>query len=158
MSAYKQSRHGVPWPAAPGNGATIVMACCKVPKLATGAGATVPSTEPVRNLDANDVNAIEIVWLRNDQASAANGVRLYAVDDAGTYREVDLKSDTNAATIGSAAPVQVPVLSTGQEWREFLDVSRYINGWAVEYTAGATGPTNWNGCIVLHLGAQALVR
>lgn len=104
------------------------------------------------------LTGIEIVWMQNDQASNANGVRLYARDNTGTWREVDCKDDNGAATIGSASPQAVAALSAGQERRLFIDVSRYVNGVAVEYTAGGTGPTNWSGVIALHYGAVAVLK
>ena len=145
----------LPWPAAPGNGATIILATTH-PKVPTGGTATIQPSSVLVSTD-NYLNALEFVWLRNDQASAANGVRVYALDDTGTFREVDVKNYLNAATIGSAAPFQVPILSAGQEYHLLIDVSRY-RGVAVEYTAGATGPTNWNGTIFAHLSVEALQR
>ena len=146
-------RQFAPWPAAPGNNATIIMFTTHA-KVATGGSAQIQQSI---NQSANRINAVELVWLRNDQASAANGIRVYALDDTGTFREVDVKDDNGNPTIGSAAPQAVGVLSAGQERRILIDVSRYA-GVAIEYTAGATGPTNWNGSIAVHMSAEAIVR
>lgn len=108
-------------------------------------------------VDVTTINAVELVWHRNDQASAANGIRVYALDDTNTWRETDVKDDSGAATIGSAAPQAVAALSAGQERRLLIDVARY-RGVAIEYTAGPTGPTQWNGTITVHLGAEAISR
>lgn len=142
-----------PWPAAPGNGATIIMFTTH-PKIPTGGTSQI---QPSVNQMVSRINAVELVWLRNDQASAANGIRVYALDDTSTFREVDVKDDNGLPTVGSAAPQAVPVLSTGQERRILIDVSRY-QGVAIEYTAGATGPTNWNGSIAVHMSAEAIIR
>lgn len=151
---YQQpSKIYAPWPAAPGNGATIILAC-SADKVATGGTGI---TKAVNLPRGSMVDAIEITWHRNDQASAANGIRVYALDDTNTWREADVKDDNGAATIGSAAPQAVGVLSTGQERRILIDVSRYRAA-AIEYTAGATGPTAWNGTIIIHLGAGAVQR
>lgn len=152
------ARQSIPWPAAPGSSATIILAGTH-PSIAVVGGLITPPPQVPLNLAQGLIEAVEFVWLRNDQASAANGIRLYALDDAGVFREVDCKNDLNAASIGSAAPQAVPVLAAGQEWRTMIDVSRYILGWAVAYTAGATGPTNWNGVSqVHHSGAEAIGR
>lgn len=144
-----------PWPAAPGNGATIILACT-APKVVTGGtGITQPVNLP---RGPSCVDAIELVFLANDQASATNGIRLYARDENGTWREVDCKDDNGAATIGSASPQAVAALSAGQERRLLIDVSRYPRGAAVEYTAGGTGPTAWAGSIALHCGAEQISR
>lgn len=142
-----------PWPAAPGNGATIVMFCTH-PRQPGGAGSPVQAS--IRDIDQSRIAAVTITWLRNDQASAANGLRVYALDNIGVFREIDLKNDSNVASIGAVAPVQVPVLAGGQEWRETLVVP-HCRGLAVEYTA-ATGPTNWNGVIAVDTEGLVVTR
>jgi hypothetical protein len=126
-------------------------------KVVTGGTATTQARLQGVSHSGGMLNAVEITWLRNDQASATNGLRVYALDDADVFREVDVKNYLNAPTIGSAATFTVTSLSAGQEYHALLDVSRY-RGVAVEYTAGATGPTNWNGCIVAHISVAALQR
>jgi hypothetical protein len=148
-------RQLIPWPAAPGNAATILL-------FTTHEGIAVATLQPVEGqylhgLAANRVNAWEAVWLRNNQASAANGIRLYALDDQGVMREVDCKDDSGNATIGSGSAQAVGALSTGQERRLLIDTSRY-HGFAVTYTAGATGPTNWNGVQQVHLDVEAVIK
>lgn len=147
-----ESREFVPWPAAPGNGATIVMFATHT-RFAGGSGAIYKPLTSVAG--RRQLEAVTLTWLRNDQASAANGLRVYGLDDTDTWREVDLKTDAGAASIGSAAPVQVAALIAGQEQRETLIV-KHLKGVAVEYTAGATGPTAWNGCIALDWGAAVV--
>lgn len=153
------------WPTAPGNAATIVMVS-SAPKIngslsATAAGArTWMFDQDGRELaiPANSVNGVEIVWLENDQAAAANGVRLYALTKNGTtWREVDCKDDSGNATIGSGAPQTVGTLSTPAERRILFDVSRYY-AFAIEYTAGATGPTAWDGVIMIHINNEVISR
>ena len=161
MSALGQRRHSVDTPvAAPGNAATIILAnWSSVPKVPTGAAATVNPVEKPRDLPTNDVVAVELVWIQNDQASAANGVRLYALaSDKTTFREVDCKDDNGIATIGSAAPQAVPVLSAGQERRILVVVARYPFGGVIEYTAGATGPTNWDVLVTYHLNDGGVLQ
>ncbi len=143
-----------PWPAAPGNAATIVLFTTH-DRSAGGSGTL--SRPSIKDIDSRRVDAITITWLRNDQPSNANGVRVYGYDNTGTWREVDLKDDQNLPTVGAGAAVQVPVLAAGQEWRETLIVSHLL-GVCVEYTAGATGPTNWNGSIGVDLGCQVIAR
>lgn len=147
-------RQVLPWPAAPGNGATILMFTTH-PAIAV-AGIT-PVLQYAVSVPASRINAWECVWIRNDRASAANGIRLYALDDGGTFREVDCKDDNGNAQIGSAAPQAVAALSAGEERRLLIDTSRY-NGFAVTYTAGATGPTNWNGVQHVHMDVEAVIR
>jgi len=156
------------WPAAPGNAATIVMLSTH-PKLAgslvgTAAGAkrvmfAMDGTELA--IPANSLNAVELLWTENNQASNANGIRLYTLlKDGVTWREVDCKDDNGVASIGTAAPQAVAVLATPAERRLLIDVARY-NGVAIEYTAGATGPTEttgWNGQILLHINCESMVR
>jgi hypothetical protein len=112
-------------------------------------------------IPANSLQAVELIWLENNQASNANGIRVYTLlKDGTTWREVDVKDDNGVPQIGSAAPQNVPVIATPAERRILIDVARY-NGVAIEYTAGATGPTEttgWNGQILLHINAEAIVR
>lgn len=143
-----------PWPAAPGNNATILLYAWGPVARTTGSSVYTPTDPNTKN---RVIDLVTITWLRNDQASAANGVRVYGLDDTGTFREVDLKNNFNAATIGSGAPVAVPALSAGQEYRVSLNVA-HLKGGAIEYTAGATGPTNWNGCVAVDYGALVAVR
>jgi hypothetical protein len=147
-----QARPFAPWPAAPAApGATIVM-FTTAPRPSADGRVTLPSLENRR------CSGLHITWHKNDQASAANGLRIYASDDGGTtWYESDLKNASNAPTIGSAAPVTVPILAAGQEWHEFLELSRYRD-FAVEYTAGGVAPTpaNWKGTIAVISEALAV--
>jgi hypothetical protein len=156
------------WPAAPGNNATIVMLATH-PKLASSLVGTAAGAKRVMfaldgtelGVPANSLQAVEIIWLENNQASAANAIRVYTLlKDGVTWREVDVKDDNGVPQIGSGAPQSVPVLATPAERRILIDVARY-NGVAIEYTAGATGPTEttgWNGQILLHINAESIVR
>jgi hypothetical protein len=148
-------RHNVPWPAAPALNQTIILFTTH-PKIPTG-GAS--QAQPVPSLEVNRVNAVEIVWHLNDQASAANGIRVYALGSTDLWRETDVKDDAGAASIGSGAAQAVGILAAGAERRILIDVSRY-RGVAIEYT-GATAPTavtGWDGTITVHLGVEALLR
>ncbi len=153
------------WPAAPGNAATILLFSTH-PKLVgslvgTAAGAVTIQADfdgRSQGISGNQLAAVEFVFLENDQASNANGIRLYALKkDGTTWREVDLKDDLGVASIGAASPRQVPVIATPAEYRLLIDTSRYV-GVAVEYTAGATGPSAWDGNIMAQLNTEALMR
>lgn len=149
-----QRREFAPWPTTiPANSATIVLFTThpRVP-----AGGTDPVQPTLKSID-RQVDLITVTWLLHNKASAANGLRIYARDNNGTWQETDIKSETNVATIGAAAPVQIPALSAGQEWRETIVVS-HLNGFAVEYTAGADNPEQWAGLIALDLGAMVVQR
>lgn len=158
-----------PWPAAPGNNATIIMFTTH-PKVATGSSVTTPSTlksmvKPgAFTVSPDEIAEIELLWHRNNQASAANGLRLYVLirlsDGTTEWVESDCKNDSNNATIGTAAAIQVPSLAAPQEWRETFRVNQYL-GFAIEYTAGATGPTQdtgWAGNVILHRQGGAVVH
>lgn len=151
-------RESAPWPAAPGNGATIVLFCTHPRVPGGGAGSPVG---PTLGRATPFLDSVTCLWHKNDQASAANGVRIYMTDDAGvTWHESDRKDDSDAATIGAAAPRQVPVLTPPQEWRETFLVSD-VRGFAIEYTAGATGPTpvtGWRGTITINQFAEVTTR
>lgn len=156
MSDSPPSRAFAPWPAAPGNNATILLFNSHPKIVSGGTAVTRPSLQRLAGIgsfDTRELEALEVAWHRNDQASAANGVRAYTTDDGGvTWFETDLKSDTNAATIGSGAAIQVPILAVGAEWRETFIIS-HLQGFAIEYTAGATGPTavtGWRGTVTCH--------
>jgi len=153
------------WPAAPGNAATIIMLCTHPKKVGSLSAIAAGAVRVLQDYDGRDqpitadqISAVEIVWLENDQASNANGIHLYAMKkDTATWREVDCKDDNGVAQIGVGAPQAVPVLATPAERRILIDVARY-SGFAVEYTAGATGPTSWDGTITLHLNDAVVVR
>lgn len=129
-----------PMPAAPGAAATIILFATK--ECAVGSARYTPKGG---SLGAQGLTGVEFTWVKNDQASAANGVRLYTFDKDGVVVEVDLKDDSNAATVGSGAatPIQIPVLAAGQEAHVFLEVSRYPRGVVVTYTS-VGAPTVWD--------------
>ena len=141
-------------PAAPGSGATCVLFSTH-PRKPGGSGTAVQSTfttgkgtaPVVINPDA--IEEVDLTYHLNDQASAANGLRAYETSDGGvTWIETDMKGYVNGVanqpSIGAAAPIQVPALSSGQEWSETFAIGRY-RGFALEHTAGATGPTAGTG-------------
>ena len=144
------------WPARPtANGQSIILVS-NADKTANGAVSPTPSTTTA----LGDVDLIDITFHDIDQASAANGLRAYASPDGGTtWYETDLKSDNDAATVGSAQPSQVPALTSVQEWRETFVVS-HLKCWAIEFTAGATPPgaSHWAGTIALHRGVVSVRR
>jgi len=156
----EQARAFPAWPTAPGNNATIVLFATHDRK-AGGSGDVFTGMKGAEGIAPEEISAVEFTWHKNDQASAANGIRCYATDDGGTtWHETDLKDDANVATIGSAAPVQVRALAAGEEWRETFVVS-HLKGFCFEYTAGATGPTattGWRGTIAIHRSALAVQR
>jgi hypothetical protein len=87
------------------------------------------------------METVRIIYALHNHASAANGLCAYQTLDGGaTWIETDIKDGSNAATIGAAAPVQIPALSSGQEWSEIFHIGAY-KGIAIVHTAGTTGPT-----------------
>lgn len=134
-------RAPAPMPAAPALNATIILFATR--KCTIGTAEYTPREGALRS--AGGLSMVEFTWIKNNQASAANGVRLYTFDASDAVREVDLKDENDDASIGSGAvtPVQVPILASGEEWHLALEVSRYSRGVAVTYTAG-TAPTEWD--------------
>jgi hypothetical protein len=141
-------------PAAPGNNATVVLFSTH-PRKPGGSGTAVQSTfatgkgtaAVVINPDA--IEELDLTYHLHDHASAANGLRAYETTDGGTtWTETDMKGYVagvaNQPSIGAGAPIQVPALSAGQEWAETFHIGRY-RGFALEHTAGATGPTPGTG-------------
>ena len=137
-------------PAAPVANATAVLFATHPCTLGTG-GASVVSTfvkattgaDIVMSPDA--IEELEVVFGLHNHASAANGLRAYYTNDGGAnWHETDIKDPNDVATIGAAAPRQVPTLSAGQEWAEIFRIGRY-RGFALTYTAGATPPTAGTG-------------
>jgi hypothetical protein len=132
-------------PAAPVANASVVLFATHPCTLGTG-GASYVSTfaspsggQVVVAPDA--IETVNVVYVLHDHASAADGLRAYqTLDEGKTWTETDMKDASNAATIGAAAPIQVPTLSAGQEWGEIFHIGRY-RGIAIVHTAGATGPT-----------------
>lgn len=160
------------WPAVPANSTTIIMFATHT-KIPTGGTVAFEGCRGVIDLDMGenvatpyaipqnryaDIDAIELVWLQHNKAAAANGVRLYARDNTGAWRETDHPDDLGTPMIGPTAPITVGALAAGTTRRILIDVSRYIYGWAIEYTAGADNPENWSGAIVLHLRNGVVVR
>ena len=151
--------------AAPTQAGQVVVLFATHPRKPGGSGTAVASTY-VRSDGTSAVSlatdAIKLMHLtihQNDQASAANGLRAYQTTDAGrTWVETDMKGyniagTANQPSIGAAAPIQVPALSTGQEWAEDFDISRY-RGFALELTAGATPPTSWSYTVAIEHAQQ----
>jgi hypothetical protein len=155
-------------PAAPENGATVVLFATH-PRKPGGSGTAVTSTfstgdgnETIK-INPDAIEEVELTYHLNDQASAANGLRAYVTNDGGaTWLETDMKGDVsgvpNQPSIGASAPIQIPALSAGQEWSETFVIGKY-RGFALEHTAGATGPTagtGWSVSItVLHAHQEA---
>lgn len=143
-----------PWPAVPANGATILLFAWGPVARVTGTSSFTPTDPNTKN---RQVDAVTITWQRHNKASAANGLRCYALGDDNVFYETDLKNDSNASTIGASAPIQIPALAADQEWRETLIVS-HLKGGAIEYTAGPDNPENWNGTIAVDISGIVLVR
>jgi len=151
----------------PGNAATTVLFCTH-PRAPGGVGAAVgPSTFMRANgteavqVSPDAILKLKLVYHLHNQASAANGLRAYqTVDGGATWEETDMKGYVsgvaNQPSIGAAAPIQVPALSAGQEWEEEFVIDMY-RGFALEHTAGATGPTagtGWKVSIEAELAPQ----
>jgi hypothetical protein len=147
-------RHFAAWPAIPANNATIVLFTThdRVPT-----GGTDPVKPSIQNVHPHSLDAVTVTFHRHNKASAANGLRAYVLDNTGTWRETDLKDDSGAATIGSGAAIQVPILAAPAEHREKFVTSGYL-GFALEYTAGADNPEEWNGTICAEYGMTAVQR
>lgn len=132
-------------PAAPGNGATVVLFTTH-DRATGGSGETVRPPQYERSdgqvvkIDPDSIETVTVTWHKHDQASAANGLRAYKRDSSGAWVETDMKDQWNAANIGAGAPIQIPALSAGQEWSETFEVGS-ARGFCIEQTAGATGPT-----------------
>ena len=137
-------------PAAPAAGATVVLFTTH-PRATGGVGAVVAPSRFERStmtqdvvIDPDTLEEVEITWQLHDQASAANGLRAYVLDQLNQWQETDIKGYVmgfpDQPSIGAAAPIQVPLLAAGQEWSEQFKVGRY-RGIAIEYTAGPVGPT-----------------
>ena len=133
-------------PAAPSAGSTVVLFATHPCTLGTG-GASVLSLFTRASglqsvlIDPAAIEEIDVVFGKHDHASAANGIRAYYTNDGGaTWVETDMKDPQNVATIGAAAPIQVPTLAAGAEWAEIFRPKRY-KGFAITYTAGTPGPT-----------------
>lgn len=102
-------------------------------------------------------DVIDITFHRHNKASAANGIRAYAYDDSDstpTWRETDMK---NAAGVAQLGAVQVPALVAPAEFRITLNVG-HLKGVAIEYTAGADNPEEWNGTIRVAYGVLTVTR
>ena len=137
-------------PAAPAANASVVLFATHPCNLGTG-GASYQSQFAQRGgtqsiaIDPDAMETVNLIYVLHDHASATNGLRAYQTLDGGvTWKETDLKDPNNAATIGAAAPIQVPALSAGQEWAEIFHIGRY-RGFALVHTAGDTGPTAGTG-------------
>ena len=141
-------------PAAPSSGATCVLFSTH-PRKPGGSGTAVVSTfatgkgtQPVV-INPDAIEELDLTFHLHDHASAANGLRAVETTDGGvTWVETDMKGYVagvaNQPSIGSAAPIQVPTLSAGQEWAETFVIGRY-RGFALEYVAGSTPPTPGTG-------------
>jgi hypothetical protein len=150
------NRRILPWPTVPANNGTIVLFATH-DRLAGGSGTKFRAMAGARGIAPTDIDAFEVVWHSHNKASAANGLRLYVIDDQGAWVESDLKNDSGTASIGSGAAIQVAALSAPAEARYLLDIARY-RGFAVEYTAGADNPENWTGTMTLHLNRAVVQR
>ena len=146
------------WPTVPTANETIILFCTH-PRQPGGAGALQQPTSLVvgsRHVGPEDIQAVTLLFLNHNQLSAANGLRVYAwASKTGLWYEVDLPDENDAPTIGANAEIQVPVLTNSTIWRERLEVAD-LEGVAVEYTAGATPPTEWVGSIALHVNCASV--
>jgi hypothetical protein len=132
------------WPAVPANGATVVLFTTH-DRLTGGAGALVRPSLPAYDRQVPEM--VELTLHRHNKAGAANGLKAYALDDTGTWRETDMKDDADAATM----PKTVPALVAPAEWHEKF-VTGHLRGFCLEYTAGADNPEEWNGTVAARFG------
>jgi hypothetical protein len=150
-------------PSAPGNGATVIL-FSTYRKQAGGSGAYLqPSTfvracsQEALTVAPGAIEQVRVAFHKHDKASAANGLRAYVLDPQGSWVETDLKDPTSgSATIGANATVQVPALTAPQEFVKTFSLAGYI-GFALEYTAGAAGPTadtGWDLTVAAKLAQQ----
>lgn len=146
-------RFYAPWPTVPANNETIVLFTTHS-RAPGGSGAPVQPSVP--EVMPQRISTVTITFLRHNKASAANGLRVYARDDTGTWRETDLPNDSGNPTVGAAAAIQVAALTPPATQRETFVVSS-LNGVAIEYTAGADNPENWNGIIAIEADAMAVL-
>lgn len=158
-------RYIFPLPAIPANNATTVLFCTR-PKIPSGGAVAFPVA---RDFDAlnHRIDAVTVVFLGHNKASAANGLRVYGWDApgdlnpltgaSGAWAETDLKDDNGVPSCGAAAPIQVPILAAGQEFRRTFFVG-HLSAVAIEYTAGADNPETWLGYVVVDVGAVSVVR
>lgn len=144
----------IPWPTVPANDATIVMFATHDRK-AGGSGVLFQGMKGVRGLHYTHISAYEATWYQHNKASAANGIRVYARDVDGTWREVDIKG-VDGSTAG--LPVQIAANSAGAESHILVDVSRYLYGWAIEYVTGADNPENWSGSHGVWINSGRIAR
>lgn len=148
-------------PAAPAAGATVVMFSTHPRPLGGPSRFHHGAGEEEVKINPDSIVQITMMYHLHDQASAANGLRAYQTVDGGvTWEETDMKGYiggvANQPSIGAAAPVQVPALSSGQEWSEKFMLDGY-RGFAIEETAGATGPTpgtGWKTSIAVEFSPQ----
>lgn len=131
-------------PAAPANGATIVLWSSCSPSAGVN-GAFGPKM--MRMLD---MTMLEIKFIQHaTNASAANGLKPYVSQDGGTTW---LQTD-----FAGTMPVQVAALAANAT-KEYKFVVTDINDFKVEYTAGATAPTTWALNITGIFGAAAVQK
>jgi hypothetical protein len=136
------------WPAVPANNATVVLFTTH-DRLTGGAGALVRASLPTYDRQAPEM--VELTFHRHNKASATSGLKSYALDDTGAWRETDMKDDDDAATM----PKTVPILAAGAEWREKF-VTGHLRGFCLEYTAGADNPEEWNGTVAARFGQSVV--
>jgi hypothetical protein len=136
------------WPTVPANNATVVLFTTH-DRQPGGAGTIVPPSLP--SYERVVPESVDVTWHRHNKVSALDGLKTYALDDTGTWRETDMKDDTDAPTM----PKTVPALAAGDEWHEKF-ITGHLRGFCVEYTAAADNPEEWNGTVAARYGQASV--
>lgn len=122
-------------PAAPANNATVSLFDSTV---AFGAGV----------MRALNLTSLDFNFVLLDQASAANGFKIYTSDNGGTdWYQLSYPDSTPAATM----PKTIAAVAADSNTLETFDVTP-LNEVKVTFTAGATGPTSGSGWKVVVRG------
>ena len=148
------------WPDVPTANQTIILFCTH-PRQPGGSGTLQQPTSLVagpvsREVGPEDIQAVTLLFLKHNQLSHANGVRAYGwCSKTSLWYEVDLPDQNDAPSIGANAAIQVPVLTSPATRRVRCEVAD-LEGLSLEYTAGATPPTEWVGSIALHINCASV--
>lgn len=130
-------------PAAPGNAATVVLFNSVV---AFGA-------QQMRHVG---LDMVELIMLALDQASAASGLKAYGSKKGGAFFQMSFPDQSGTATM----PKTYAALAAGSNYQDMFDVSG-LDDFKLEYTAGATGPTDvsgWSPIITGYFNSRAVQK
>lgn len=131
-------------PAAPGNNATVVLF----------SSVSAFGAKMMRTLG---LDMVELILLALDQASAASGLKAYGSKDGGvTYYQMSFPNGAGTATM----PVTLAALSAGQNHQQMFEVAG-LDDFKLEFTAGATGPTDvtgWVPVVTGHFNSRSVTK